>query len=74
MTGSRLAKALVAVLSFTALVLLSLHVVGMTAADSTLGSTARAAVGGFLAAATLGLLRYLTGLARADRRSSDGRS
>ncbi|MFF4796149.1 hypothetical protein ACFY2M_42350 [Streptomyces sp. NPDC001276] len=61
-----------AVLSFTALALLSLHVVGMTAADSTLGSTARAAVGGFLAAATLGLL--LTGLARANRRSSDGRS
>ncbi|GED89612.1 hypothetical protein [Streptomyces sp. 6-11-2] len=72
MTGSRLAKALVAVLSFTTLALLSLYAVGLTAADSTLGSTARSAVGGLLAAATLGLLRYLTGLARADRRSSDG--
>ncbi|MFE7234948.1 hypothetical protein ACWCRF_30980 [Streptomyces sp. NPDC002405] len=72
MTGSRLANALVAVLSFTALALLSLYVVGKTAADSPLGTTARTAVGGLLAAATLGLLRYLTGLARADRRSSDG--
>ncbi|WP_445528330.1 hypothetical protein [Streptomyces cyslabdanicus] len=72
MTGSRLAKALVAVLSFTVLALLSLYMVGTLAADSTLGTTARAAVGGLLAGATLGLIRYLTGLARAGRQSNEG--
>ncbi|MFF7900123.1 hypothetical protein ACFZCV_15210 [Streptomyces sp. NPDC007920] len=68
MTGSRLAKALGAVLSFAVLALLSLYAVGKLSTDSLLGTSARAGVGGLLATATLYLIRYLTRLVRADRR------
>ncbi|MFD4607229.1 hypothetical protein [Streptomyces sp. NPDC058451] len=68
MNGSRLARALAAVLSFFVLALLSLYAVGKLPTDTLLGTSARAGVGGLLAATTLGLIRYLTGLARAGRR------
>ncbi|MER5356061.1 hypothetical protein ABT093_37795 [Kitasatospora sp. NPDC002551] len=71
MIHSRLAKALAAVLCFTALVVLSLYSVGMLSTDSLVGTSVRAGAGGILAAATLGLVHYLASLVRTGRDGSE---
>lgn len=62
-----LAQVVLSTLAFVLLFVITLVLTGATDSESNLGSVLRAAAGVFLAALTVGWIRYLVGVIRAAR-------